>query len=261
MSGRDPTRQRRSAARKEPIPRRRSGGVWRKLLALLVIVAVFILCVAIFFKVNEVRVQGNSLYSAQEVIDASGIQKGDNLMTLSKPVIAGKIMAALPYVEEVRIGRILPDKITLTVKESDAAFAVTDSAGGAWLMNSSGKILEQAPKSAATYPKITGVTAESPEVGKQIVCKQAENLNAALQVLSALEPTGFIAQVAEVNVEKTYDIVVWYQDKYEIRLGGTDELDYKIQYLTAVLGKMENYQTGVIDLTFEEEKVARFQPW
>jgi len=261
MSGRNPSQQRRYGAQKSAAPRRRGPGVWGKLLALLLIVAVFVLGIAIFFKVNEIEVQGNSLYSVQQVVDASGIEKGDNLMTISKSAAAGRIMAALPYIEEVRITRSLPDKVVLSVKESDAAFAVTDADGGSWLMNASGKILEKTPDSAASYPKVTGVTAESPTVGRQITCPQTENLDAALQVLAQLESTGYIAKIAEVNVEKTYDITVWYGEQYEIRLGGTDDLAYKIQYLTAVLGKLEDYQTGVIDLTFQEAKKAYFQPW
>ena len=46
-----------------------------------------------------------------------------------------------------------------------------------------------------------------------------------------------------------------------MQLGGTEEIDYKLQYLTAVLEQLEDYQTGVIDLTFDQERRAHFVPW
>lgn len=261
MAGRYPDQNRRTGAKKNSMPRRRGTGVIGRLLAMLMIVAVFVLGVAIFFKVNSIEVQGNSMYSAQEVIDASGIVQGDNLMLLNKAVAAGKIMAALPYIESVQIGRSLPDKVVIAVRESDAAFAVTDANAAEWLINTAGKVLEQAPDSAADYPKITGITAENPKTGSMVQCEQTDRLDAALAVLTQLETTGYIGKIVEVDVEKTYDITIWYQDQYEIRLGGTDDLEYKMRYLSAVLDQLEDYQTGVIDLTFEEDKAARFQPW
>ena len=44
-------------------------------------------------------------------------------------------------------------------------------------------------------------------------------------------------------------------------LGGTDELDYKIWYLQEVLAALDSYQTGMIDLTLDQERAARFIPW
>jgi hypothetical protein len=80
-------------------------------------------------------------------------------------------------------------------------------------------------------------------------------------VLSALDGTGITEHIASLDVTKDYDIVLWYGDQYEIRLGGTEQLDYKVQYLSAILGKLSDYQQGTIDLTLSgEEKTATFRP-
>lgn len=244
--------------------RRKYSGVLLRLLTMFVMVAVFILGVAIFFKVTEIRIQGNVLYTAEEVTAASGIEQDDNLMTLSKAVAAGKIMAVLPYVEEVRITRMLPGTVIIEVRESDATYAVEAEDGSAWLINAGGKVLEPLTASAADYPRLTGVIALEPEVGAQIMCEQEDALEAAKLVMEQLETTDYISQIAEINVEKAYDIIVWYENQYEIHLGGSDDLPYKIEYLTSVLATLEERGTeesGIIDLTFEEEKVANFKPW
>lgn len=332
----------RRSGRSDAGKRRPGSGVGSRLLIMAAIVAAVIFGVAIFFKVNTVEVQGNAIYSAEEIRSASGIQKGDNLFTLNKEAAAGSIKASLPYVETVSIIRFLPDKIVIEVKESDATFAVTTDTNTTWLINSVGKALEQisdsAPDSALTaeptapdaeapveepveqpaentdsenagedeaqqpsenpdaasgeqtqqpsdtadaaggdttaeasaadttaiqadgkrIPRILGVTINSPTVGSVVTATNPASLNAALAVIAELDGTGLLDHIVSINTEKEYDIVLQYDGRYEIRLGGTEELSYKIDYLTVILSKLSDFQAGVIDLTFSDSSEARF---
>ena len=332
----------RRSGRSDAGKRRPGSGVGSRLLIMAAIVAVVIFGVAIFFKVNTVEVQGNAIYSAEEIRSASGIQKGDNLFTLNKEAAAGSIKASLPYVETVSIIRFLPDKIVIEVKESDATFAVTTDTNTTWLINSVGKALEQisdsAPDSTLTaeptapdaeapveepveqpventdsenagedeaqqptenpdaasgeqtqqpsdtadtagrdtaaeasaadnsaiqadgkrIPRILGVTVNSPTVGSVVTATNPASLNAALAVIAELDGTGLLDHIVSINTEKEYDIVLQYDGRYEIRLGGTEELSYKIDYLTVILSKLSDFQAGVIDLTFSDSSEARF---
>ena len=332
----------RRSGRSDAGKRRPGSGVGSRLLIMAAIVAAVIFGVAIFFKVNTVEVQGNAIYSAEEIRSASGIQKGDNLFTLNKEAAAGSIKASLPYVETVSIIRFLPDKIVIEVKESDATFAVTTDTNTTWLINSVGKALEQisdsAPDSALTaeptapdaeapveepveqpventdsenagedeaqqpsenpdaasgeqtqqpsdtadtagrdtaaeasaadnsaiqadgkrIPRILGVTVNSPTVGSVVTATNPASLNAALTVIAELDGTGLLDHIVSINTEKEYDIVLQYDGRYEIRLGGTEELSYKIDYLTVILSKLSDFQAGVIDLTFSDSSEARF---
>lgn len=332
----------RRSGRSDAGKRRPGSGVGSRLLIMAAIVTAVIFGVAIFFKVNTVEVQGNAIYSAEEIRSASGIQKGDNLFTLNKEAAAGSIKASLPYVETVSIIRFLPDKIVIEVKESDATFAVTTDTNTTWLINSVGKALEQisdsAPDSALTaeptapdaeapveepveqpventdnenagedeaqqptenpdaasgeqtqqpsdtagtagrdtaaeasaadnsaiqadgkrIPRILGVTVNSPTVGSVVTATNPASLNAALAVIAELDGTGLLDHIVSINTEKEYDIVLQYDGRYEIRLGGTEELSYKIDYLTVILSKLSDFQAGVIDLTFSDSSEARF---
>ena len=61
-------------------------------------------------------------------------------------------------------------------------------------------------------------------------------------------------------VEKEYDMVVQYDDRYEIDLGSSDRLAYKVQYLQAILEQLSDFQAGTIDLTLSEANRAKFHP-
>lgn len=249
-----------SAARSRRAQRRENAGnVGSRLLIMAAVVAAVIFGVAIFFKVNRFEVQGNTIYSADEIVAASQIAVGDNLLTLNKPETAGRIRAALAYVEDVSIGRSMPDTVIISVKESDVAFSVATDTNTVWLVNAVGKALEQIPNDEMQeHPQILGLTVNSPTLGMQVTSSNSAGLSAALAVVEAMDGTGILEHVASINVEKDYDIVVWYDEQYEIRLGGTDRLDYKIQYLGVILDSLSAYQAGTIDLSFTLSEDARF---
>ena len=238
-----------------------TGGTVGKLIIMAAIVAALIFGVAIFFKVNTIEVQGNTIYSVDRILDVSGLEIGDNLLTVNKATTAGNIKAALPYVEGVSIARSLPDTVVIRVSESEACFAVPTATNTIWLINAQGKALERIdPSDAENYPQIIGVMLDSPTAGEQVTSPSKTQLEAAISVLTELDGTGIHENIASLNVEKEYDIVLWYADRYEIRLGGTEDIAYKVQYLVSILDQLSEYQAGVIDLTEASVGKARFQP-
>ena len=85
----------------------------------------------VFFQVETVAVTGNSRYSQEEIIKATGIQTGDNLFRMNKFQIAHQVLQDLPYVEEITIRRSLPSTIVITVKEWDAVARIEAPGGSA----------------------------------------------------------------------------------------------------------------------------------
>ncbi|MGO5115320.1 cell division protein FtsQ/DivIB [Candidatus Avoscillospira sp. LCP25S3_F1] len=237
------------------------SGVLARIFVMLLVVAIFIFCAAIFFKITEIVVVGNNLYTDEEVVEASGLALGDNLLAVSRGTVAGRIQASLPYVEDVQVGRALPGTVTVTVRESDAVYAVYAANGTVWLMNSSGKLLEQAAPGASSYPWLVGVTVQTPQAGNQAVCAETEALDAALTVIQLLEATDYLPKIVEIDVTKPYDILLRYESLYEIHLGGVDQMEYKMRYLTAILADSQIVEGGIIDLTLEKENAAVFKPW
>lgn len=248
-----------------------------KLVVTLAVAAALMLGITIFFKVQNVRVTGNAKYTAQEIIDASGIQMGENLLTLGKPKAAGKIQAELPYVGDVQIGIKLPNLVNIDIVELEARFVIADEEGTWWIMDSGGKILEKMdPDRMNSYARVVGVQTEKPvinelavalepdsEDGADILGTAAERMEAAVEILTELQHSDRGGQITEVNVEGLYDIQVLYGEQYQVIFGGPLDLTYKTRYMVQAIEKLGEgeYRSGILDLTFSEPGRAIFTPW
>jgi len=253
--------RRRSNRRRKRQTEYRQTGVLTKLLIMLAVVAAIVLGVAIFFRVHTVDVQGNTIYSKEQVIKASGLEEGDNLLMVNRAAVVSRIKTMMPYVRDVSISPMLPDTVVIQVKESDIAVLVRSDIGAAWYMNTDGRIMGSSVEGfRGQVIELSGVTLTAPKVGEQAAASegQSENLSAALQVVRQMEGTGLMEQITALDAKKSFDLILFCDDRLEILMGGTEELEYKIEYLQVILEDLEDYQVGTIDLTFDVERMARF---
>ena len=249
-----------------------------KFLILLAVVAVIVLSMIIFFKVKHIQVilpgeetgEPAAYYTREEIAAASGIHIDDNLLSLSKATAAARIHAELPYVNEIQIKKQLPGTVVITFTEFDVTYGIQDETGGWWLMSREGRILEAVEEQEArNHLRVTGMPIQTPQAGEffkpaategadmsEIAAKQ----KVVLEVIPALEKTDFVKNLDRVDVSTSYDLTLWWTgDRYEIRLGTTEELDYKLRFLQATLENADiQRRSGTIDLTFNEDDKVHF---
>ncbi len=249
-----------------------------------------VLCMMAFLRVRGVSVVGNSLYSSSEIQEATGVSEGSALLLVNKTAVASRIKAQLPYIDDVRVGIGLPDTVKVEVVELQTAYAVAADDGSYWLINSGGRLVEQiTAKEASEYLTIEGVRIRNAVAGEDVEVMEdpvpeeseegdeqtqddqqietpaeasaAQRMDIALQILRQLEASEDIRSITSVNVSSKYALEIWYGTQYQVKLGDTTELSYKLNYMLAAIAQMESYQSGVLDLTFEEAKKATFIPW
>ena len=231
-----------------------------RLATVVAVVVAVVFGVSIFFRVQTVNVSGADKYTAWEIMEASGIKEGDNLLSLPKAKISGRITAALPYIGSVRVEIQLPDAVNIEVTELEVVYAVQDTMDRWWLMTSQGKIVERILGDPAKgIARIQGVWLDDPRLSAQAVAapnpddnvtQGSDRLAVALTILQYLEDNSIIGNVDSVNVEDLGALMVWYDNQYQIKLGDTSQLEYKIRCMYTAVNQLENYRTGVLDITF-----------
>lgn len=250
----------------------------RLLLSLAITLAVVLalsFSISIFFSVEVVTVSGAEKYDAWTVKEASGIQYGDNLLSFGKAKAAGKIKLELPYVNTVRIGIKLPNTVNIEITEWDVLYSVRDAANGWWLMNSEGTIIDNVDSATAgEYTKVLGITVADPVEGQPAkaletsnatdtsgetllsVVRASDQLNVALTIISCLEDNGIIGEIASVDVSDMGNLELWYGQRFQVRLGESTDLNYKIKWLKAVVkgddeqNSLKEYDSGILDISF-----------
>ena len=238
--------------------RGRRFGVLYKLLTLVVVCAAAVLALTLFFKVESVEVTGNSRYSAQEIQDACGVQLGDNLYLLSKPDMVQRLHQRLPYIDEVRITRSLPNTLCVQVTEFTTVYAV-EQEGTVWLLTSGGKIVETAAERGDT-PLIDGCELLAPSLGGDVsfaleLQNRQESLFALLTALESAELTG---AVRAIHLGDPTVLSMDYTERFTVEMPYSADYPRLLRYLTLVIEELETNLTGVIDLTRDGE--PHFRP-
>ena len=238
--------------------RGRRFGVLYKLLTLVVVCAAAVLALTLFFKVESVEVTGNSRYSAQEIQDACGVQLGDNLYLLSKPDMVQRLHQRLPYIDEVRITRSLPNTLCVQVTEFTTVYAV-EQEGTVWLLTSGGKIVETAAERGDT-PLIDGCELLAPSFGGDVsfaleLQNRQESLFALLTALESAELTG---AVRAIHLGDPTVLSMDYTERFTVEMPYGADYPRLLRYLTLVIEELETNLTGVIDLTRDGE--PHFRP-
>ena len=249
-----------------------------QLVTVTAVVLALVIGLSVFFKVEHIYVSGAKVYSESSITEVCGISKGDNLLTFSHARAAALIQANRPYVREVRFGIKLPDTVNIIVEEDDVVYAIKDQTGQWWLMNSDGRLVEQGNNAKITnntqvlgvslqdpVPNERGVALESAPAAEEnataaegetvpssvpVTTTGAQRLDAALQILKALEDNDIVGSAASVDVSRIDDIILWYGTRYQVNLGDNTRLEHKIACMNAVIAQMSEYQSGVLDCSF-----------
>ena len=235
------------------------------------VVVALLVGISIFFKVDKVVVSGTDKYTAWEVSQAADIL-GENLLTFSRAKAYGKIQVALPYVQKVRFGIKMPDTVNIYIEEIEVTYAIADQSGSWWLISSGGKVVEKAAVgSEEGYTKLLGVQLSNPVAGQQakalepepqetgadgvstpIAVTQAHRLQTVLDLVDYLEQYGILGKAFSVDVTDLGDIQLWYEHRYQVKLGDESQLGYKIKMLKSYIDSSGKYDSGILDISFTQ---------
>ena len=241
--------------------RRRGGFTFLyKLLAFVLICTAIALALTLFFRIRTIQVSGNDRYTREEIIAAAEVKEGDNLFLMNKYNAAERIRKALPYIETVQFRRMLPDGLSIVVTEcADPAAVVQD--GKAYLLCDTGNIVDEMAASAAKgRMQVKGLTLTGPAVGTQAQAAEGQELTLErlLELMKALDSRGMTGNVSQLDMSDASQLTLRYLDRFDVYFPWDADYGYKLDYLLAVVEKLEVNEKGIINMM--QEGKARFIP-
>ncbi len=215
----------------------------------------------IFFRVDEIVIEGESVYSDEEIIEASGVALRDNLFLVRQLQVSRSILGQLPYIGSVSVRLGLPNRLYITVTAATAAAALEGEDGTWWAMDGDGKLLAQGDSGIAEgRPLVTGLTLLLPSAGEQaaVSVEESTKLSSLLEVLTDLEDWEILDQVQSIDLSGSAQIQMEFQERFTVLLPMySEEFHLLIHTLKAAAEYLDNGQTGTIDLSGE---VQSFTP-
>ncbi len=242
------TNQRRQKIRRKKI-------IIRSLVGIVFLCVGIILALTLFFNINKIVVSGDKVYSEKEVVDASEINMGDNLIFLSKEEINNEITKELPYVGAVKIKRRLPSTLEIVITKTEAYMATAQD-GYYILLDKNGKVLEKDLEIIDENIILVNLgEINSVEIGETISLKEEKTFKKLSDVLTECENVG-IREITSINISDIYNIKLVYQGRITLELGETDEnnLNSKLALGKAAIEKQNeenNLHRGTINLTVD----------
>lgn len=199
-----------------------------------------------YFGIREAQVRGCKELTEKDVLILAALKPTQNLLAVNAAAIRDRIRSN-PWIKDVSVGRELPERLVIEVRER-TAIALLKKDDGFYLLDADGlafKKLEAGDES--DLPALTGCYREG-RLNKDLLTRAL----ALLHHLSTAKGSYSAKSIAEVHGDEIFGFSVFTDSGLCLRLG-FDHYDNKIKRLAPVLADLEkrnvNLKYVLIDLT------------
>ncbi|MGN1467712.1 MAG: cell division protein FtsQ/DivIB [Ruminococcus sp.] len=235
-------------------PRRRKIRhiVTYSLIFAVVLIIGIVLSLTVLFKTENIKVEGNSLYEEEKIIQLSGVQMEENIFLAQLNATPQKIIDALPYIENARVDFKIPDTITITVKNAEAAYVIISN-NQYFKISAAGRILEVSDNNTENLPIIIGSDIKDTQVGQYAEFSD-ENVNKILKGINNCVDKNGYEGINYIDVTDTANISVIYDNRILIKIGLPEDIDYKLKTAMTIItqkldGEGEAKASGTLDVS------------
>ena len=228
--------------------RKRGMGMYVFMILVLAVGTIVTLSMTVFFNIKTIRVTGIAeSYSAEDIVEASGIKVGDNLVRLDKKAAEERALSALIKVESVTVHKQFPNTVEIEVQKCTPAYNVSYEFG-TLIVSEHGRILENSMDPMPGLVKIVGyVPMEKTDTpGMQIVAKE-ERMDKVFSAFRDLIYEGSLGvPIVEVDMTDFNDIMVNFDDRITFDMGNWSEIEYKISFAEQIIAEQPAEKEGYL---------------
>ncbi len=224
----------RENSRKRMRRRSRKMSIYGFIVAAFVIAGGVAISYTFLFNISEIRVSGESdVYSAEEIVSASGIKEGDNLLRMNTGKSEKRILEKLLYVETATVDRDFPTSVDIKVTRCVPAYNVNYK-DGTLLVSRKGKILADNGFVTDGLPIVYGYEPLEMTPGK-VISSSNKHKGAAFEEFLACAANEDASAIASVDMTDEFAVVVNYKDGMVFKMGSWDDVAYKLSLAENVM--------------------------
>lgn len=205
---------------------------------------VFATCSPIF-NIADIEVVNNNRLSSETIISLSGISKEQNIFSFISAKVSDNIKQNA-YIEDVKIKRIIPNKVQIEVQEREPKFSIPVLGEFAYI-NTQGYILE-ITQNELNLPVIYGINTpeDQVQVGSRVNEEDLGSLETILRIMSVMNDNSLYDKVTNIDISDKNDYIIYMQDeKKTIHLGDASNLNNKMLYIIEILEKEKDVEGDI----------------
>ena len=187
------------------------------------------------FNIRDIEVLNNNRVSSETVISLSGISTNENIFRFIATKAINNIKQNA-YIENVKIKRVLPNKVQIEVMEREPKLSVPVLGEFAYI-STQGYILE-ITQNELNLPIIYGLKTAETDItaGNRISQDDLISLETILKIMNAMNDSGLSEKVTSIDISDKNDYSIYMQEeKKTIHLGDASNLSNKMLYVMAIL--------------------------
>jgi cell division protein FtsQ len=185
-----------------------------------------------YFWIKETVIRGCKEVTEKDVLTLASLRSPQSILSVNVNVMSNKIKEN-PWIKDVVIGRELPDRLVIEIREKKA-LAVIKKDEGFFLMDSEGNPIKKVETAdEADLPVLTGYKSETKE-SLQLLKKTMD----LLQYAAASKTFPQTSNISEVHNNEALGISVFTDKGICLHLG-FDRFESKLARLSAVIADLE----------------------
>ncbi len=213
--------------------------------AILMMISLIFMIFASRLVIKEIKVEGNSRYSSEDMVAACGFSLESGMPVLGRERVCESLLAAYPYLKTCEITLEFPNTVIISVTEEKAEI-YTEIFGEYYALNSKLKILERAENKEVFADLLYVVIprAERAVVGEKLVFADDEDGDYILEFLELTASGPLAGRLDVVYFEEKYDMVASADGEFRILFGSPAEMSLKLDAAAHIIGQNEDNCTS-----------------
>lgn len=241
--------ERRENSRMRESKRNRPGR--DQLIASLVLVAILCataaLSVTLFFKLGDIAVENNSIYSDELIMETAQLQEGTNLFLINRGQVADKICDELTYMKNVDIDIRLPSTIVIKTVPDKAEMAI-ELGGSYLLMSDSVRVLESKLSLPQGIPLVEGTRPDDVEMGKKAKFEDETGIKTVQEIIKQAKKQELEGKISLIDVADIYAVKLVYENRISVELGSNTEIEYKLKLMKKAISELSENEEGTLKI-------------
>ncbi len=232
------------------------------LLAIVIVIGLFVISRTSFFNITQVQIsiQNQNVLTEELIKNLSEITEGTNSYSIKKGDAIESIKSN-PYVENVKIRRVFPNKIKIEVEERTVRFELQLEDKYIYIDNQ-GYILEVGEK-REDLVTLSGYSSGDLTYGNRLNEEDLDRLSDVMQIMKEAENNGIEKEITRIDIKDrdNYNLYIDGQHKV-IHLGNINSINDKLTYAKKIMEVESDYEGEIfvnVDLNNGEYPYFREQ--